>query len=198
MSGWFQDGWWGPATGGAPAPSGSGGTGWWPRGWWTASWFAAPWWGPATGGTVVPLSPDLLAALVTYLKAAPTVTALATVYSAEAPAGGSPPYVIVDGYTEHLPGESLDDSTADGLIVLVSNNGLDTAMALGVAVKTALDSPNINPASLGRDAFIWTGGTESAVLRNDSRPRRLPGIGRGGKYVYVEEINYVFWVTPQQ
>ena len=61
MSGWFQDGWWGPATGGAPAPSGSGGTGWFPRGWWPACWFAAPWWGPATGGAVATTAGVMLA-----------------------------------------------------------------------------------------------------------------------------------------
>ena len=141
--------------------------------------------------------PDLLAAIVAYLKTTPSVTALAAVCGLEAPPGSSPPYVIVDGYTEHLPGESEEDATSSGQVVLVANT-MDAALTLGVAVKAALDSPNINPASLNRDAFVFSTGTESAVLRNDSRPRRLPGLGRGGKYVYVEEIDYVFWVTPTQ
>lgn len=157
--------------------------------------------------------PDLLSALIALLRSAPSLAAPfgrgfgaggfgqlgfgggVQVYDAEADAGAYPPFLIVDGYREVLPGETADDGTVEATVVVVTN-GLDEARAAGAAVKALIDPPNVNPASLGRDPFAWQAGTETVALRDASTPYRLPGLGKGGRYVWAEEVVYTFWVSP--
>ena len=165
------------------------------------------------GGTTY--GADLLGCVVTYLSTAPPVAALLAngyggggygtggyggevkVYDELAPADAVTPFVVVADYDEALPGDSLEDQDVTLLLQVVSPD-VDTARAVGAAVKRALDTPNINPVSQGRPPFAWAGGTETGCFRNHSRPRRRPGIGRLGRYVWVEEIEYEFRVSPQQ
>lgn len=155
--------------------------------------------------------PDLLAALMAYLKGESTVTDLVTVgygeggygqlgyggtvriYDEDGPADAAYPFVVVTGYTEVLPGESSDLESCEGTVWVMTTN-IDDSRSIGKAVKAAIDPPSVNPDSLARDPLRWDGGHEVTTLRNNSRPQRMPGIGRGGVYVYAEEINYVFWV----
>ena len=144
-------------------------------------------------------TPDLLSALVAYLRATASVTALVPaekITTEIAQPGPDPPYLLLTDYAERLPGETAEDSQAELTVVVVTNDGLDHARTVGVVVKAAIDNPNGNPSSLARSALSWTGGVETSCFRNDSHPRRLAGIGRGGRYFYVEEIDYVFWVAP--
>lgn len=158
--------------------------------------------------------PDLLAAVVAYLRSEPTVVAVlgvgygdggygagvlgqVNVFAGEAPADCVPPYLVIDGYAEALPGESAEDSQVTGQFYVVTND-LSAARAVGRAVKNAMDAPNINPRAVGRKPFVWATGRETTCLRDDSRPERQRNWGRGGRYVWVEEIDYEFWVTPSQ
>ncbi len=159
-------------------------------------------------------TPDLLTAIVAFLAAEPTVQAVLgvgygqggygagsyrqiNVYCEEASADCYPPFLVAHSYHEVLPGETYEDQPVEVQIEIVTN-GLDQARAIGKAVRNAIDNPNVNVNSIGRNPFEWIGGTETTCLRNNTRLERMRGIGRGGRYVYVEEIDYEFWVTPSQ
>lgn len=159
------------------------------------------------------LPPDLLSALIAYLRSEPTVAAVLSagfgqggygaggfggrvqVYDETAPADAWPPFLEVHGYAETEEGESLEDEhvTADLLVVTAS---LDQARDVGTIIKAAVDTPNESPDSLGRPPFVFEGGAETWLKRTASRPQRLPGIGKGGTYVYAEQVSYEFWVSP--
>jgi hypothetical protein len=144
---------------------------------------------------------DLLAALLTYLKAAPSISSLipaARIYDEVAPAGVAPPYLLALAYTEPKPGRTADDQTVTVRLGVITSTGLDAARAAGIAVKNAVDTRAVNPTALGRARFSWTGGRERACLRGNSAPRKMPGLGKGGTYVYAETIEYTFHVTPSQ
>ena len=104
---------------------------------------------------------------------------------------------MVDNYLDAAPGDTLEDNNITLSINCVTSD-LDSARTLGQAVKNAVDSISINDHSLLRAPFAWIKGSELGVLRNKSQPRRVPGIGKGGGYVYLEEIDYEFLVTPNQ
>jgi hypothetical protein len=145
---------------------------------------------------------DLLAALVAYLRHHPGVLAAfgggpVPVFDNMAAAGTDPPFLVVDAYTEVLPGESAEDQMVTAS-VLVRAAGLDQCRAIAAAVKAALDTPACNPAAPPREPLAWQGGEERTALRDHSRPQRLPGIARGGPYGYREQVDYEFWVTPSQ
>lgn len=151
------------------------------------------------------MSADLLEALVTYLRASPAIAAVfpgdtedpVSVFTGMAKAAATPPFLIVDLYSENDHGETLQDQRATVSIVVVTSNGLDTARSHGKTVKAAIDTPNIDPSLPPRSPLIWTGGRETFVLRNQSTPRKQNGIGKGGKYIYAEQIDYEFWTEPQ-
>src|ERR1035437_3633158 len=74
--------------------------------------------------------PDLLASIQQFLVASPTVYSLVmqgsrvNVFVGIAPSDTNTPYVVIDGYTEHLPGDSYEDQTINCLIRIVTG-GLD-------------------------------------------------------------------------
>jgi hypothetical protein len=145
--------------------------------------------------------PDLLAAVVAYLKATPSVTALipaAAITDEQAAAESNPPFLVATGYAEQRPGRTAEDLPVKITIGILTASGLDAARAAGAAVKAALDPPGQNPASLYRGRFTWPTGRERACLRGPSAPRRLPGIAKSGVYRYLETIEYTFMVTPSQ
>jgi len=168
-------------------------------------------------GTSSGTSPDLLAAIVAYLRGNGPITALLTtgwgqggygagvyggsgsyqIYTDTADANTIPPYIIIFGYREHLPGETLDDETVPGSILCITSD-LDSAMTLGSTFKTNFDTPAINPLATRTAPLTFIGGQEIGLMRNDSYPRRMTGFSKGGQYAWVEEIEYVVWVTPEQ
>lgn len=161
------------------------------------------WNGP--GGLATPstgvLQASLLASIVTYLKATPTITgSLSTpdaITTDLANWGARLPYLLVEGYTEVLPGESTEDEPVD-LKVCVYAGTIDSAKAIGVLVAQALDSPNINPNSIRTQKFAWTGGTEQGVMRDNLRVSREPLLVKNGVIAYEASLDYQFWITPNQ
>lgn len=145
-------------------------------------------------------APDLLTAVVERLLATPAVTGLlgdtANVFYELADTDTPPPFILVEGYTEVVPGESLDDSTIPLNIWIYSNSDLDTARTIGSVVKNTLDTPTINPNATMTTPLSFTAGTVIGVMRGNSAPLRKPGLGIGGKIVWCEQIQYDFWVSP--
>ena len=164
-------------------------------------------------GTVVYLYNDLLSALIAYLQTTPLITNLITagygqggygqlgyggsikVYDEIAPPSAWPPFLFIDNYVDTEPGKTLEDGTIRLTINCVAND-LDSVRVLGDAVMDSVDSISINLNSSLRATFKWNDGIETGVLRNRNKPYRVAGIGKGGQYVYVEAIDYEFWVTP--
>lgn len=161
------------------------------------------------------LPPDLLSALVAYLRSAPTLAAALTpgfgqggfgalgfggtaqVYDEMALADAFPPFVLVFGYSETLPGETSEEQPVE-VDLIIRSDGLDQARTVGQLVKNAIDSVNFNPNSVLRDLFAFAGGTEVYQMRQSSKPERLPGVAKGGVYAYREDIAYTFYISPEQ
>ena len=145
--------------------------------------------------------PDLLTCLIAFLKTNASVSAALAdgqIYSMAAPANTDPPFIVVDGYMEEQPGEDLEDMKIE-LSILVRAASLDQCRSIATAIKTAVDTPTINPRASGRDPFAWTTGSEHTVFRDTSKPERLKGLNRGNSpYGYREQIEYEFWVSPVQ
>lgn len=159
---------------------------------------------PAVGG-------DLLGALYAYLLATPSVASAFTpgfgegyfgriapgttkIYETEADPNVLPPYLLIESYEEVQPGETLEDMPVNLTLSIVSLD-LDQARTLSQAVRNAVDSPNINAASIRTQPFVWTGGSEQGVMRNPSKPYRVKGASKLTQgYVYREDIDYEFWV----
>ena len=159
--------------------------------------------------------PDLLSALYSYLVTAPTIIPLFSVgfgvggfgttgyggsvkvWYEVADASAYPPFLTIHGYTEPLPGESLEDQEIL-VSLLITTNSIDEARTVGRAVRDAIDTPNQSPTSLGRPPFTFVGGTETGLMRDASNPERRSGYGKGGTFVYVEQIDYRIWVSPEQ
>jgi hypothetical protein len=156
---------------------------------------------------------DLLGAIVSYLTGDSAITAgfgigfgsqgfgeggfaSVQVFTDQAPKSALYPFLLIEEYTEVLPGETLNDLPVH-LQVSVYTSDLDDARRLGALVKSALDSPAINPASTRTTSFTWLGGSELGVMRNPSKPYRMPGIAKRGQgYAWCETIEYEFWVSP--
>ena len=146
----------------------------------------------------VALPPDLLSALVAYLRGEPTITAVVgeNVFTEIAPAGTNRPFLVLRAYDEQLPGMSEEDQQIE-VDVIVATPDLDSAMTISAVIKAALDPPNFNPDSIGRAEFVYEGGAEYTMLRKHSRPMKQPGIARSGTYSYNELIQCCFYVTPE-
>jgi hypothetical protein len=155
---------------------------------------------------------DLLGALVAHLRATPSVTAAFStgfgegpfgrvplgepkIFMGEASAAVLPPYLLIDDYSESLPGETLEDAPVHLTMIVVSND-LDEARTLGQTVKNAVDSRGVSDASIRTDVLLWSGGQEQGVMRNPSKPYRVKGLAKSGAgYLYREDIEYQFWVN---
>jgi hypothetical protein len=107
------------------------------------------------------------------------------------------PFVIVHGYGEPLPGTSLEDQIVEFDIEIWAAS-LDHARMIGTALKNAVDHPNNNPNSLGRDVFSFQGGAETMLYRDTSKPQLIPLKARGGVYPWLEVIHYEIFVSPEQ
>jgi len=157
------------------------------------------------GRTHIPAVPnDLLSALVQYLRSEPTVSAAlpldargrVPVYHEQAPSGADRPFVVVSDYGELHDTDTLQDQKFT-LFIHILCDGEDAAELIGGAVRNAIDSPNFNVNSIGRNPLAWSGATEVFNMRHDTRLERLGQFGRGGKYVYQDQMEYEFWATPE-
>lgn len=148
-----------------------------------------------------PEESDLLASVVQYLLATTSVTGLlgapTNVFHEQGAHADIQPFIVIEGYTELLPGETTEDQPVPMRICCI---GGDEAVVrqLGVAVKNAVDSLAINPNSIRTGQFVFDGGQTTGLMRNASRPHKMRGVGKGSQYVWAEEIDYEFWVTPNQ
>ena len=153
-------------------------------------------------GRATAVLPDLLSAVVQRLLATPAVRSLlgtsTNVFFDLAEAGDTRPFIVVESYVEHLPGETADDQVVPLDICIVCDDSLDLARRVGEAVKRTLDTPTINRNSAMLAPLVFSGGRVIGVMRNNSTPRRMPGQGKSGARVYKEQIQYEFWVTPEQ
>ena len=140
---------------------------------------------------------DFLAALVAFLAAESHVVATfgAKVYLRRAGADVDPPYLILWDYREH-PTTSVEDQPISLSVRVVTNDSEDAARAAGVVVKNVLDTQLYNPNAYTRDPLTWSTGKEVWVRRNDTGTGPVPGIGKGGRYVFVEDIDYEFMCEP--
>ena len=192
--------------GGGYYPAGYYAPGFYPTGYYPYAGIAPP---------VTPLPPDFLAALMEYLNATPTLTALVTtgfgnggfgqlgfggsakIFAEGAEPDAAPPFLIVDSYVEALPGKSVDDEPIEVHVTAVAND-LDSCRTLARAARDAIDNSNISPTSLGRPQLVFVGGSELGLFRMHTTPAKKVGLGKGGYYVYAETMQYEFWVGPQQ
>lgn len=159
------------------------------------------------------VGPDLLSALIAFLRSSVELRQwLGTpfgagpfgrlgfdemrVYDERAPQGADYPMLVLSDYDEAGPGLTYEDYPIR-VTVNVCSHSLDEARRFGAAVKRLLDPPNLNPQAIPRPRLAWARGIESYNTRNDSRPQ-FAGIGRGGEYVYIEEIDYTFIAGPHQ
>ena len=160
--------------------------------------------------------PDLLSAIVAFLQGTTAITGLLgsgfgrngfgrgsfgssenRIFHGRAPAGMSPPYIVIHGYREAEPGESVDDSQSDGTICVVANDD-DQAFLIGSTLKNYVDSPNINRNAISRPPFTFATGTEFCVKRERPSMYPVPGLGLNGFYAYAYELPYVFLIDPMQ
>lgn len=121
----------------------------------------------------------------------------ARVWTDVAPVEATYPFVVVQDYDEDGPGLTFEDFPIRVTLAIVSND-LDEARRISASVKRTVDSPNANPNATARAPISFAHGVEVYNTRNNTRPRRLPSLGRGGVPVYLEEIDYTFIVNPYQ
>lgn len=153
------------------------------------------------------LAPDFLAALVAYLRNAPTIIAAlpdgvggVRVYTDMAMATVAYPVLILNDYQEQHPSEGLDEPQVKLTAICFAadtptDSGLDLAHTLSVVAKNAIDSIAINPKSVRRGPLQWNGGIEVGVMRRMSWLRRIDG-QRSGEFVWREDLPYEFWTAP--
>lgn len=144
---------------------------------------------------------DLLSALIAYLKATTAVTSLLSTPDAITTDlqnwGADIPYLLIEGYTEILPGESTEDEPVD-LSIFIYAGTIDAVRLIATAVTVYVDSPNINPNSMRPTPFTWTGGSEEGVMRDKLKISREPLQMRKGILAYEGRIDYEIYVTPNQ
>lgn len=157
------------------------------------------------------IPPDFLAALVAFLRGCFPITqaltpalgkpgygALGTsqIFTEMADPVAFPPFLIIQGFAEMLPGESLDDHQIKGRLTVFAND-LDQCAAIAETVRNNIDSPNISPEAAGRDPLAYVDGNEVFVMRDNTSTTKNIGIGKGGLYVWTNAIDYVFVVEPE-
>lgn len=163
----------------------------------TSTWGGYTWAGnaPAQPGAT---ADSLLASIVAYLKATTAVTALlatpGSIYTGLSNWGQEIPFVLLEGYDEDLPGLSTEDEPVE-VHACVYAGDLDTLRTIVEALKAALDTPNINPASTRTGQFTWSRGATTGCTRDRTMIDRTPALIRGGRLCYQAKIQYVFWIN---
>jgi hypothetical protein len=143
-----------------------------------------------SAGSLAALPADLLSAIEALWLSTPSLTALVPGglrLDGQAP-GALPPYVLLSGVDEQLPGLSIEDEPEDATFAVVAAS-IEQAKAIGAAIRAVFDP---NPA---RPQLAWTGGRETFNWRNDSTPRRLRTLGPGGLMLWRYDLQYRFWVN---
>jgi hypothetical protein len=163
------------------------------------------------------LAPDLLSSIVAFLQGTTAITNLLNggfgyggfgqggfggignsqnrIFSDKVPAGMLPPYIVIHGYKEAEPGESVDDSQSEGVICVIAND-YDQAFLIGKTLKNYVDVPTMNKNAISRPPFSFVDGVEFSNRRERPSMGRIPGQGINGFYCYEYVLPYTFFIDP--